>query len=238
MTTSPASRRTLATSWRAASRLAPRPVLGRNSWITPGRSACQTGSTPRAPRTDVVRGMETPAPSDDAPSAPKAPRWASAPRPRSASGSTSCERRPPASATKPIPHASCSNAGSYSGAAGRRFDRRRGWRCGGSLVIGSPGAAVRCVWRGSIDRPGRSRTVDRLDRREPPVLAASGAGLVGDLAVDGEIEAELLLPGRDSNTEDQVDDLHDHERRDDGIGDRRADRQDLGDDLAGVAIDQ
>ena len=53
-----------------------------------------------------------------------------------------------------------------------------------------------------------------------------------------EVDAELLVPGRDPDAEDRVDELDDHERRDDGVGDRRADGDELGDDLAGVAVDQ
>ncbi len=54
----------------------------------------------------------------------------------------------------------------------------------------------------------------------------------------GEVEAELLVPGRDPEAEDDVDELDDDERGDDRVGDRRADGEQLGHDLAGVAVDQ
>ena len=56
--------------------------------------------------------------------------------------------------------------------------------------------------------------------------------LVGDLAVDGEVEAHLLGLRLDAEPEDQVDDLDDDERGDDRVGDRGADRDELDDDLA------
>ena len=62
----------------------------------------------------IVRssGRATPAPSLDSPSAPNAPRWASDASPASASGRTRSRERPPASATNPTPHASCSKRAS------------------------------------------------------------------------------------------------------------------------------
>ena len=96
-----------------AARAADRP-RGRNSITTAGRSS------PSGPaiseRRDGDSGRATPAPSLDSPSAANAPRWASAARPASASGSTRPPDRPPASATNPTPHASCSKRASYSGA--------------------------------------------------------------------------------------------------------------------------
>ena len=46
------------------------------------------------------------------------------------------------------------------------------------------------------------------------------------------------LSGRDPDPEDEVDDLDDHERGDDGVGDRRPDRDELGDELLAIALDQ
>ena len=52
--------------------------------------------------------------------------------------------------------------------------------------------------------------------------------------MDGEVEAQLLVCGRDPEPEDEVDDLDDDERRDGRVGDRRADGHELDDDLAGL----
>ena len=61
---------------------------------------------------------------------------------------------------------------------------------------------------------------------------AARLGLVGDLAVDREVEAQLLVLRLDPQAEDEVDDLDDHERRDAGEGDGRADGDELDADLA------
>ncbi len=99
-----ASAKTRSTRLRAV-RPATRP-RGRNSMTTAGRSPADCGAS--ASRSDRSRGREMPAPSLDSPSAPNAPRWASAASPASASGRTRARDRPPASATKPTPQASCS----------------------------------------------------------------------------------------------------------------------------------
>ena len=62
--------------------------------------------------------------------------------------------------------------------------------------------------------------------------------LVGGLAVGREVDTDLLVPGGDPDPEDAVDDLDDDEGGDDGVGDRGPDRDQLGADLAGVAVDQ
>ena len=67
---------------------------------------------------------------------------------------------------------------------------------------------------------------------------SDGLGLVGDLAVDGEIEADLLLVALDPDAEDEAGDLDDDERGDDRIGDRRDRRRRSGSDLARVAVDE
>ncbi len=82
---------------------------------------------PISSRSDRSSGSATPAPSLDSPSAPNAPRCASEASPASARGRTRSRDRPPASATNPTPHASCSKRASYSGAsiaAGARSWRR------------------------------------------------------------------------------------------------------------------
>ena len=62
--------------------------------------------------------------------------------------------------------------------------------------------------------------------------------LIGDLAVDGQVEAHLLGLLVDPDAEEQVDDLDDDERGDDGVRDRRADRDELVDELLRVALEQ
>ena len=116
----PASANTRSTSARAA-RATTRP-RGRNSMTTPGRSAARAPAI--SDSSDPDSGIATPAPSLDSPSAANAPRWASAARPASASGSTRACDPPPASATNPTPHASCSNRWSYSGARWSRSSCR------------------------------------------------------------------------------------------------------------------
>ena len=79
---------------------------GRKSETIPGLSAAAAPAS--SSRSERSRGSATPAPSLDSPSAPKAPRWPRAASPARASGRTRSRERPPASATKPTPHASCS----------------------------------------------------------------------------------------------------------------------------------
>jgi hypothetical protein len=56
--------------------------------------------------------------------------------------------------------------------------------------------------------------------------------------VDREIDPELFFLCRDPDPEDEVDDLDDDERGHDGVGDRRPDGEQLGEHLAGVAVDE
>ena len=104
--------RSVRTRPRRGPRLARRAAAprGRNAITTPGRSTARRPAISAS--TDEVSGSATPAPSLDSPSAANAPRWASAARPARASGRTFPAERPPASATNPTPHASCSNRAS------------------------------------------------------------------------------------------------------------------------------
>ena len=93
-------------------------------------------------------------------------------------------------------------------------------------------------------RPLRRKN-DRPEERRAVVRRRPGWGprtridqlLVGDLAVDGwpRPTSSLFL---DADPEDEIDDLDDGERGDDGVSDRCPDRDDLGDDLLRVAVDE
>src|SRR5689334_17476981 len=204
---------------RSRAALRPPSRRGRNAMTTPGRSGCPPATRSR---TDRDNGNATPAPSLDSPSAPNAPRWARAASPARARGKTRRPLRPPASATNPTPHASCSNRGSYNGA-------RRSRRSVASIAA-SPrggGAAAARTGRGPqgwVDGAGPGR--------------AARLALVGDLAVCREVDPDLLVPCRDADAEDQVDDLDDEERRDDRVGDRRGDGDELRGELPDVALEQ
>ncbi len=60
--------------------------------------------------------------------------------------------------------------------------------------------------------------------------------LIGHLAVDGDVETGCLGLGLDPDTEEDIDDLDDHERPDDGIPDRGADGDQLVHQLLRVAF--
>src|SRR6478672_5144054 len=62
--------------------------------------------------------------------------------------------------------------------------------------------------------------------------------LAGGLPVDGEVEARLFGAWRDPQPEGQAHDLDDDERGHNGVDDRGRDREELGQDLARVAVDQ
>jgi hypothetical protein len=82
--------------------------------------------------------------------------------------------------------------------------------------------------------------------REGSSTAAAGSdstvtgrkALVGDLAVRREVDADLLVPCRDPDAKDEIDDLDDHERRDRGVGEGRADGDELGRELLGIPLEQ
>src|SRR5919112_974448 len=65
-----------------------------------------------------------------------------------------------------------------------------------------------------------------------------GLRLVGDLAMDGQIEADLLLVALHADPEHERGDLDDDEGGDDRVADGRADGDDLGDDLTRIPVDQ
>ncbi len=142
---------------------------GRKSMSTAGRALASATSPDRAVRSDRSSGSATPAPSLDSPSAPNAPRWARAARPASASGRTRARDRPPASATNPTPHASCSYRASYSGAAGGRRRRvversRRSVSMSAGISEGDGSAAVERVDNGRL---GERRDDEASAGREP-----------------------------------------------------------------------
>ena len=56
--------------------------------------------------------------------------------------------------------------------------------------------------------------------------------------MDGEVETGSSSAAETRMPRMSVDELDDDERRDDGVGDRRGDGDELGDDLLGVAVDQ
>ena len=88
--------------------------------------------------------------------------------------------------------------------------------CGGPAEpAGGAGRRVEGTRRPGRIRPGRRPRRGRRGRARPPPRFA-----------------ETRIPRT------SVDDLDDHEGRDDGVGDRRGDRDELGHDLAGVAVDQ
>src|SRR4051812_27583779 len=94
--------------------------------------------------------------------------------------------------------------------------------------------------RGRAVRSGHGTSRTPVGDRAPGTRRTDGewSGLVGHLAVDGEVEAGLLVLLRDADPEDQVDDLDDDERRDHRVGDRGADGDQLRDHLLGLAVDE
>ena len=113
--------------------------------------------------------------------------------------------------------------------ARRRAARRRRRRGRWSLVAGRGHGWLR---RGSSDRPpseggdgGRSRVVGerRPDADAEEAGPAPGSVRPGRRPRRGPRgRGRLLVLGRDADPEDDVDDLDDDERRDDGVGDRGA----------------
>src|SRR6478752_4776614 len=220
----PASANVSSTRARAR-RLAARP-RGRKSETTAGRPAA-SASPAISRRIEPSSGSATPAPSLDSPSAPNAPRWPSAARPARASGRTRSRECPPASATNPTPQASCSKRASYNGATLRRWR----WVRGGSMA---------CLREGdgpaAIDE--RSTAAGLIVCDGEAGEAAAGSHLIGDLAVDGAIEAHRLDIRLDPDPKEDIDDLDDHERAHDGVPDGRADGDELDADLCRVAVEE
>ena len=119
--------------------------------------------------------------------------------------------------------------------------RRPAAACGWSSRSCSRGIRRRSASPGEqifIDRRGARPATRRGRAAAADPAGGDHLGLVGDLAVDREVEPDLFLVRRHAQAEDELDDLDDHERRDRRVGDRRADGDELGDQLAGVAVDQ
>ena len=95
---------------------------------------------PGSPVSAGASGSSTPAPSPVTPSAAHAPRWDTAPSPARQRSSSSRDARPRTSATRPMPQASRSSAGSY-----RRCRSSEGCR----VVLFKPPS----LSRASIDAP-------------------------------------------------------------------------------------
>ena len=103
-------------------------------------------------------------------------------------------------------------------------------RCGGSMACLREGDGPAAIDEESTAAGGWSRRVRPGGGRR--------SHLIGDLAVDGTVEAHRLDLGLDPDAEEDIDDLDDHERADDRVPDRGADGDELDAELRRVAVEQ
>ena len=184
---------------------------GRKSDTIAGRVGRRAASRRSASSSERSSGRATPAPSLDSPSAPNAPRWPSAAETGQRQRQHPIARlatrvRDEPDATGVVLEARVVQRGGGATVAvcvalvpwlGLRREGRIGRRREGSTAAGRGSADV-----GRGRRPGPSR-------------------LIGDLAVDGEVQAHRLGFGLDPDAEQDVDDLDDDEGADDRVADRR-----------------